>query len=132
MANGFNVVTGAACHGWFPSWTAARDHQLQLARQEIPSTIEPCDEDQAELVQDIQFARDLVEKAEAAIGERLTSNIVDLICDNTDWSLERAKAAAEPIYAERADEIAAAQEELDRIERAAERAERDWMLRRHR
>jgi hypothetical protein len=46
--NGYNVITGAACHGWFPSWTHARDYQLKLAREEIPSEIVECEDEDDE------------------------------------------------------------------------------------
>lgn len=50
---------------------------------------------------DIKHAKELVAKAEASLGHPLTSNIIDLICDNTDWSYERALAAGNAIKNER-------------------------------
>jgi hypothetical protein len=50
---------------------------------------------------DIEVARELVRKCEASLGRELRTNIIDLLCDNLDWSYDRCEAAGLAIYKEK-------------------------------
>ena len=50
---------------------------------------------------DLTHARRLVANCERDLGYALQTNIIDLICDNTDWTFERCEAVGNVIYKEK-------------------------------